>query len=82
MHDMTQGSISRHLIRMAVPIAIGMLFQTLYYLIDLYFVARIGDDARLTNARGLGEADGDGYYIRGGIVVVPKGAIIAPGTVV
>ena len=30
---------------MAAPIAIGMIFQTLYFLIDLYFVGRIGDDA-------------------------------------
>jgi putative MATE family efflux protein len=45
MHDMTQGSITRHLLRMAAPIAIGMLFQTLYYLIDLYFVAKLGDSA-------------------------------------
>src|SRR5438034_913785 len=30
---------------MAVPIAIGMLFQTLYFLVDLYFVARLGDAA-------------------------------------
>ncbi len=28
---------------MAVPIAVGMLAQTLYFLIDLYFVARLGD---------------------------------------
>ena len=45
MHDLTQGSITRHLIKLAMPIAVGMLFQTLYYLIDLYFVARIGDAA-------------------------------------
>jgi len=45
MHDMTQGPITGHLIRMAVPIAVGMLFQTLYYLIDLYFVAHIGGAA-------------------------------------
>jgi glucose-1-phosphate adenylyltransferase len=44
--------------------------------------ARIGDGARLVNERGVAEADGDGYYIRGGIIVVPKGGIIAPGTVV
>jgi putative MATE family efflux protein len=30
---------------MAVPIAIGMIFQTLYYLIDLYFVGRLGGTA-------------------------------------
>jgi len=45
MHDLTQGSIPRHLLRLAAPIAIGMLFQTLYYLIDLYFVAGLGDAA-------------------------------------
>ena len=44
--------------------------------------ARIGDGARLVNERGVSEADGHGYYIRGGIIVVPKGGIIAPGTVV
>lgn len=44
--------------------------------------ARIGDGARLTNERNVETADGDGYYIRGGIVVVPKGGVIAPGTVV
>ena len=44
--------------------------------------ARIGDGARLVNEAGVEHADGDGYYIRGGIIVVPKGGVIAPGTVV
>jgi glucose-1-phosphate adenylyltransferase len=44
--------------------------------------ARIGDGARLVNERGLDNADGDGYYIRGGIIVVPKGGVIKPETVV
>jgi glucose-1-phosphate adenylyltransferase len=44
--------------------------------------ARIGDGVRLVNERGIAEADGNGYYIRGGIIVVPKGGVIAPGTVV
>ena len=35
--------------------------------------ARIGDGARLTNERGVEEANGEGYFIRSGIVVVPKG---------
>jgi putative MATE family efflux protein len=43
--DLTQGSVTRHLLAMAVPIAIGMMFQTLYYLVDLYFVSRLGDVA-------------------------------------
>jgi putative MATE family efflux protein len=45
MKDLTQGSITGHLVAMAVPIAIGMMFQTLYYLVDLYFVSRLGDAA-------------------------------------
>ena len=45
MKDLTQGPITRHLIALSVPIAIGMLFQTLYFLIDLIFVSRIGDAA-------------------------------------
>jgi putative MATE family efflux protein len=45
MKDLTQGPIRGHLITMAVPIAAGMLFQTLYLLIDLYFVARLGNAA-------------------------------------
>lgn len=43
--DLTQGSISRKLIGMAAFIGMGLLFQTLYYLVDLYFVAGIGPDA-------------------------------------
>jgi len=42
----------------------------------------IGDGARLTNDAGIQHADGDGYYIRGGIIIVPKGGRIAPGTTV
>jgi len=45
MKDLTQGSVTRQLVAMAVPIAIGMLFQTLYFLVDLYFVSRLGDAA-------------------------------------
>jgi putative MATE family efflux protein len=45
VHDLTQGSIPRHILRLAAPLALGMVFQTLYYLVDLYFVARLGDVA-------------------------------------
>ena len=44
--------------------------------------ARIGDGARLVNEKGLDHFDGEGYFIRSGIIVVPKGGAIAPGTVV
>ena len=44
--------------------------------------ARIGDGTRLVNERGVEQEDGDGYYIRGGIIIVPKGGVIPPGTIV
>jgi len=45
MHDLSTGSINRHLVGMAAPIAAGMIFQTLYFLVDLYFVGRLGGAA-------------------------------------
>jgi glucose-1-phosphate adenylyltransferase len=44
--------------------------------------ARIGDGCRLVNEKNVENADGNGYYIRGGIIVVPKGGVIPAGTVV
>jgi putative MATE family efflux protein len=45
MKDLTQESIVRNIVAMAGPIAAGMVFQTLYFLVDLYFVASLGDAA-------------------------------------
>lgn len=45
MKDLTQGPVVRHILAMAAPIAFGMIFQALYYLVDLYFVAHLGDTA-------------------------------------
>jgi glucose-1-phosphate adenylyltransferase len=42
--------------------------------------ARIGDGVRLVNSANVQDADGDGYYIRNGIIIVPKGAEVKPGT--
>lgn len=44
--------------------------------------ARIGDGARLVNERGVQEADGDGYCIREGIIIVPKGGHVREGVTV
>jgi putative MATE family efflux protein len=41
--DLTDGSIAKNILQMALPIAAGMFFQTLYFLIDLYFVSGLGD---------------------------------------
>ncbi|GEA10974.1 MATE family efflux transporter [Alteromonas sp. KUL49] len=45
MEDLTKGSIPKHIVRMAMPIAIGMFVQTCYLLIDLYFVGRLGEQS-------------------------------------
>jgi putative MATE family efflux protein len=45
MKDLTQGPIRGHLIAMALPTTIGMLVQTLYFMVDLYFVSGLGKDA-------------------------------------
>ena len=41
--------------------------------------ARIGNGARLVNEEGVTRADGEGYYIRDGVIIVPKDGIIPPG---
>ncbi len=45
MRDLTQGPIRGHLVAMALPITIGMLVQTLYLMVDLYFVSGLGKQA-------------------------------------
>ena len=44
--------------------------------------ARIGDDSIVANTQQKSDFDGDDYYIRDGVVVIPKGGMISPGTVV
>jgi glucose-1-phosphate adenylyltransferase len=41
--------------------------------------ARIADGVHLVNRDGVQQADGDGWYIRDGIIVVPKGAVVRTG---
>jgi putative MATE family efflux protein len=42
MRDLTQGSIPKLLVGMAGFIGFGLIVQTMYLLVDLYFVARLG----------------------------------------
>ncbi len=43
--DLTQGSVLKHLLQMAVFLAVSMAVQTLYLLADLYWVGRLGKEA-------------------------------------
>jgi putative MATE family efflux protein len=45
MQDLTKGSISQHLIKTASFMLVTMVFQTLYFLVDLYWVGRLGKEA-------------------------------------
>jgi glucose-1-phosphate adenylyltransferase len=44
--------------------------------------ARIGEGATLVNRAQVQHLDGDGYFIRNGIIIVPKNGVVKPGTVV
>ncbi|MEP7340701.1 MAG: glucose-1-phosphate adenylyltransferase [Acidobacteriota bacterium] len=43
---------------------------------------RIGSNVRILNEAGLDHHDGGNYYIREGIVIIPKGATITDGTII
>jgi len=43
--DLTKGSISKHILVIAVPVAFGLFTQVAYQLINLYFLTRIGSVA-------------------------------------
>jgi putative MATE family efflux protein len=61
MRDLTKGSITSHLLSMGLFIAIAMLVQTAYFLVDLYFVSRLGDAA----IAGVGSAGTATFIILG-----------------
>lgn len=63
---------------LSVPLGVGHDCTLKRTIIDLD--ARIGDGCRLVNDAGVQEADGDNYFIREGIIVVPRRAELAPGT--
>ena len=39
--DMTKGSITKHIFRFAFPVALGILFQQLYNIVDTMIVGRL-----------------------------------------
>ncbi len=45
MKDLTSGSLTRHLLQTTSYMLVTMLFQTLYVLVDLYWVGRLGTEA-------------------------------------
>ena len=45
MEDLTTGPVTRHLLKTTSFMLVTMIFQTLYFLIDLYWVGRLGTHA-------------------------------------
>jgi glucose-1-phosphate adenylyltransferase len=64
----------------APPIGVGEGSVIRNAIIDLN--VRIGRNVRILNKAGVAHADGDGWAIREGIVVVPKNSVIPDGTVI
>ena len=51
--DLTEGSIASHFKMLAVPAALGMLFSTLYNVVDVYFAGQISTQAQAGLAIGF-----------------------------
>src|SRR6202140_1352205 len=45
MEDLTTGPLTRHLLKTPSFMLVTMIFQTLYFLIDLFWVGRLGTQA-------------------------------------
>ena len=45
MQDLTTGPVTRHLLKTTSFMLVMMVFQTLYFLVDLYWVGRLGKEA-------------------------------------
>ena len=45
MKDLTSGSVAKHLLQTTGFMLVTMIFQTLYFLVDLYWVGRLGKEA-------------------------------------
>ena len=76
----TLDELSRSSGRGAPPIGVGEDSIVAGAILDKN--ARIGRGVRILNEAKVQEKDGDGYYIREGIVLVPKDGVIPDGSVI
>jgi glucose-1-phosphate adenylyltransferase len=76
----TVDEIEQAMARGVPPLGIGPDSVIQHAIIDKN--ARVGRGVRIVNPQGLREKDGQGYYIRDGIVIVTKNAVIPDGTVI
>ena len=73
MKDLTQGSVLSHALTMAVPIFAGLVLVLLCGLIDLYFVAGLGEAA----IAGIGAAGNAGFITNALTQIVSVGTLAA-----
>ena len=73
MRDLTRDPIARHIVALALPIAVGMIVQTLYFLVDLYFVSRLGGTA----LAGVGSAGNSMFLVLALTQMLSVGTIAA-----
>jgi Na+-driven multidrug efflux pump len=73
MKDLTQGSVLSHALTMAVPIFAGLVLVLLCGLIDLYFVAGLGEAA----IAGVGAAGNAGFIVSALTQIVSVGTLAA-----
>jgi putative MATE family efflux protein len=73
MKDLTQGSVLSHALTMAVPIFAGLVLVLLCGLIDLYFVAGLGEVA----IAGVGAAGNAGFLVSALTQIVSVGTLAA-----
>ena len=71
MKDLTRGSIVSHILNMAPPIVAGMITIMICQLIDLYFVAGLGEAA----VAGVAAAGNAGFLINGFMQVLGVGTV-------
>src|SRR3954470_15962489 len=71
MKDLTHGSIVSHILNMAPPIVAGMVTIMICQLVDLYFVAGLGDAA----VAGVAAAGNAGFLINGLMQVLGVGTV-------
>jgi len=71
MKDLTRGSIVGHILTMAPPIVAGMITIMICQLVDLYFVAGLGEAA----VAGVAAAGNAGFLINGLMQVLGVGTV-------
>src|SRR5262245_36925212 len=71
MKDLTRGSIVSHILIMAPPIVVGMITIMICQLVDLYFVAGLGEAA----VAGVAAAGNAGFLINGLMQVLGVGTV-------